>query len=186
MAVNVGQELGGGTGAEEGAGVAAGAEAAVGARAGVEAVAVAVAVAGAGAGNAIIHSYSHVYLTMLFTLHAKCKRIKTSVPSVSQVEGASWQVACGRWQQAAGSRRQLACGKYSKWQLAGGRWQVAVGRHHWRRLPSCWPGSDAAFQSACCQVPSTSCLLPLPPACSPCHQPAPPQRFKWREIWHVE
>lgn len=102
MAVNVGQELGGGTGAEEGAGVAAGAEAAVGAGAGVEAVAVAVAVAGAGAGNAIIHSYSHVYLTMLFTLHAKCKRIKTSVPSVSQVEGASWQVACGRWQQAAG------------------------------------------------------------------------------------
>lgn len=43
----------------------------------------AVAGEGTGAGKAIIHSYSHVYLTMLFTLHAKCKRIKTSArPSV--------------------------------------------------------------------------------------------------------
>lgn len=93
---------------------------------------------------------------MLFTLHAKCKRIKTSVPSVSQVEGASWQVACGRWQQAAASVWQVQ-------QVATGNWQVAGGSHHWRRLPSCWLGSDAAFQSACCQVPSASCLLP--PAC---------------------
>lgn len=49
----------------------------------VEAVAGEGTGAGAGAGKAIIHSYSHVYLTMLFTLHAKCKRIKTSArPSV--------------------------------------------------------------------------------------------------------
>lgn len=107
--------------------------------------------AGAGAGKAIIHSYSHVYLTMLFTLHAKCKRIKTSVrPSVR------WKkVPAGMWQVAATSQRvaSTASGNWQlgRWLLAGGRWQVAAGRHQLRRLPSCWKGSDAAC-SATLQV----------------------------------
>lgn len=45
--------------------------------------------------NQILHSYSYVYLTMLFTLHAICKRIKTFLCVMA---AGSWQLAGARWQ----------------------------------------------------------------------------------------